>query len=236
MQEQPNPIEMITIVAHRLGALKDRLVFVGGAVTNLLLTSNPKPKPRATNDVDIIAAVSSRSAFYELEDQLRQIGFVNDKSDRAQICRWIVDGVIVDVMPSDEKILHFSNRWYTAAAANAEVATVAENLSIRIVPATYFLATKLDAFFDRGHNDFMMSRDIEDIISVLESRQEIVEEFAEASSELREYVGQKFADLLSDGEFLYDISAHLLPDAGSQSHREIILDRMRHIVKLADLA
>jgi hypothetical protein len=31
------------------------------------------------------------------------------------MCRWRRDGVVVDVMPVDERILGFSDRWYPTA-------------------------------------------------------------------------------------------------------------------------
>ena len=35
--------------------------------------------------------------------------------ESAPLCRWVNAGTILDVMPLDERILGFSNRWYHAA-------------------------------------------------------------------------------------------------------------------------
>jgi hypothetical protein len=49
---------------------------VGGAVVNLYTTTpSSTPEPRITDDVDCIVA---RTAFYQLEAELRTQGFVND--------------------------------------------------------------------------------------------------------------------------------------------------------------
>lgn len=65
------------------------------------------------------------------------------------ICRWQLDGVRVDEMPTDGSILGFADRWYDAAAANAMSATVA-GLRIRVISPPYFIGTNLEAFADRG--------------------------------------------------------------------------------------
>jgi hypothetical protein len=48
-------------------------------------------------------------------ERLRALGFLEDTSEGAPLCRWVHSGTILDVMPLDEKILGFSNRWYRAA-------------------------------------------------------------------------------------------------------------------------
>jgi hypothetical protein len=55
-----SPVEAISAIARRLGALTDDLVFLGGAVVPLLLTDPAAPPPRATNDVDAIVEVAGR--------------------------------------------------------------------------------------------------------------------------------------------------------------------------------
>lgn len=42
-------------------------------------------------------------------------GFQEDTREGAPLCRWVRHGTTLDVMPLDEKILGFSNRWYRAA-------------------------------------------------------------------------------------------------------------------------
>ena len=68
-------------------------------------------------------------------------------------------------MPTDEKILGFSNRWYKAAIHSAITYQLTEDLTIRSVTAPYFLATKMEAFLGRGHGDFLGSHDFEDMMT-----------------------------------------------------------------------
>jgi predicted nucleotidyltransferase len=148
--------------------------------------------PRLTTDVDVIVEIASRGDYYRLSDSLRAAGFTEDTSEGTPVCRWIVDGVVVDVMPTDEEILGFSNQWYPQAVQSATLQVIAEDMAIRIVTAPYFLATKIDAFFNRGNGDFIASHDMEDIITLLDGRPEIVEEVTAAPEEVQEFLTGTF--------------------------------------------
>ena len=106
-------------MGHALGPLRERVVFVGGAVVNLYSTTpTGTPEPRVTEDVACIVEVAPRTAFYQLEDELRALGFVNDVASGV-ICRWTYQGLTVDIMPTDPTILGFGNLWYAAGFAEA---------------------------------------------------------------------------------------------------------------------
>lgn len=105
----PNVV-MLELVAQRLGAqLCSEFAFVGGAVVGLLITDPANPPIRPTEDVDIVAEVLALSGYHRIEAALRERGFTQDMRPEAPICRWQVDGVTVDVMPTDENILGFAN-------------------------------------------------------------------------------------------------------------------------------
>ena len=50
----PN-VQQLQLVAQALGHLRERLVFVGGCATGILITDDARPPVRATQDVDLIA-------------------------------------------------------------------------------------------------------------------------------------------------------------------------------------
>lgn len=64
----------------------------------------------------MIVEVATRGAWYAFAGRLRARGFVEDTSEGAPICRWVVGDVRVDVMPTEEEILSFKNRWYAEAS------------------------------------------------------------------------------------------------------------------------
>lgn len=105
-------IEMLQTVANGLEELKEEVVFVGGVVAELYADNPAASDIRPTKDVDCVIELKSRIEHARLEENLRSKGFTHDTSKDAPICRMIYKGIKVDVMPTDEKILGFSNSWY----------------------------------------------------------------------------------------------------------------------------
>lgn len=158
-------------VARRLGSLLEKVVFAGGCATGLLVTDEAVPDVRATVDVDMIVEVISRADYHRIEKRLRELGFSQSiEDDTPIICRWEIDDIKVDVMPTDESILGFSNRWYSDAIKTAQEIQLEDDLTIRLLTAPYFLATKLEAFRGRGQGDYLASHDMEDIITIIDGR------------------------------------------------------------------
>src|SRR5215471_1053984 len=105
----PN-LDQLIAAADALRPLLPELVFVGGCLTGILITDEAAGEPRGTIDVDAIAEITSYAQYAEFGDRLRSLGFNEDTSEGAPVCRWIQRGMILDVMPLDERILGFSNR------------------------------------------------------------------------------------------------------------------------------
>ena len=103
-------LDMLETVARRLEELIDDVVFVGGATTSLLVTDAAVIEIRPTIDIDLIVDITSLPKYAGLEKRLRRKGFTNVVELDAPICRWRVEGILVDVMPSLPDILGFSNR------------------------------------------------------------------------------------------------------------------------------
>lgn len=222
-------LEMIGHVAKRLGELRDRVVFLGGAATALLITDTAIPDVRITNDVDVIVEIASRGEYYRLAESLRDLGFAEDFSEDAPLCRWRIDGIAVDVMPTDEEILGFSNQWYPQALRTATTREIADNMAIRVVTGPYFLATKIEAFYSRGKGDFMVSHDMEDIITLLDGRPELAEDVMTAPEEVRIFLARTFNSFIQNRDFLDALPGHLLPDYASQQRIPLLMKKIRQI-------
>lgn len=106
-----------------------------------------------------------------------------------------------------------------------------EELIVKIITAPYFLATKIEAFLGRGNDDYLMSHDMEDIITLLDRRDELVEDIKDCSSELRQYLSEKLQEFRNDEQFIDSITGHLLPDAASQGRYSIIMKRIESIIQ-----
>lgn len=75
-------------------------------------------------------------------------------------------------------------------------------MEIRLISTPCFIATKLDAFQNRGKDDFTMSSDMEDIINVIDGRVELADEIKASSPELRHFLSTQFKKFLKNEYFL----------------------------------
>jgi hypothetical protein len=132
--QDPN-IQMLESAVAQLGELADRMVFLGGCAIGLLITDTAAPPIRETDDVDVITEIASLDEYYRLAEQLREKKFQEDQSPGAPICRWVSGGLILDVMPTSEEILGFSNEWYVPAMADARKITLPSGKKITMVTA-----------------------------------------------------------------------------------------------------
>jgi hypothetical protein len=224
-------LQMLCFVAERLEPLLDQLVFLGGCTTALFITDVGAPDVRVTHDVDVIVEVLSRNAYWQLEERLRELGCVQE-IDEEVTCRWNLDGVTLDVMPTDESILGFSNRWYADAINNADTVSINESLAIRLVTPAHFIATKLEAFFGRGNDDYWGSHDLEDIVMVIDGRPGILEELSAVGAELRGYIATTVAKLINAKGFREALSGHLPPDRASQERLPLLWQRLVEVAAL----
>lgn len=228
----PN-VAMMELVAARLGKnLREQMVFLGGAVTGLLITDPGQPSIRPTEDVDLIVHATVRGDYQRIEEALRKCGFVNDVSKDAPICRWRVGEVTVDVMPTLKEILGFSNIWYPQALATSVLAQLPSGITIRLVMAPVFLATKFEAFADRGGGDYLFSHDLGDLISVVDGRDELIEECRAAEASLKSYLRERFGQLLAVPAFIDALPGHLPGDSASQARLPDLLDKLRRLAVL----
>lgn len=228
----PN-IVMIEIVAKHLGAaLLEEVVFVGGAVAGLLITDPAQPAIRPTEDVDMIVQVLAHSDYYQLEKRLRERGFTQDLQAEAPICRWKIQGITVDVMPTLEEILGFSNRWYAYALETAQRITLPSGSTIQFISAPLFIATKLEAFAGRGNDDYLFSHDLGDLLAIVDGRETLVDECAQTKAKLRAYLSNKLQTLLQIPAFMQALPGHLPGDAASQERLPELKEKLRQLTKL----
>lgn len=215
---------MIETVAIALGDdLLKQVAFVGGCTTGLLITDEfSKEEVRYTDDVDLIINVVGFARWLAFKDQLKAKGFHESMEDDV-ICRMRLGALKVDFMPDDESILGFSNRWYAAALQDARDYTLRDDLTIRLLAPPYFVATKLEAYRGRGKNDPLASHDLEDILNLVDGREELVDEIAAAEHGVRDYIADQFTALLAHPGFEYAVQGIV---RGSPSREDLIFERL----------
>ncbi|HSI47844.1 MAG TPA: nucleotidyl transferase AbiEii/AbiGii toxin family protein [Ideonella sp.] len=212
-------------IAQALGELREQLVFVGGAVAGLLVTDPLADPVRATRDVDAVVN-ASRAVFHRIEAQVAARGFARDASSDV-ICRWVhkASGVLFDLMPVQPEVLGFSNRWYPYAVQTAVPVDLGEGVTIRLVSAVGFVATKLEAFASRGGGDFVTSHDLEDVLNIVDGREELAAELAGAPADLRQAVATAFAALIANRDF-----ENVLPGLIAEPERAgLVMGRLRDL-------
>lgn len=221
----PNRADLLR-VAQRLGDLNNDVVYVGGVVAGLLITDPAAPEIRATNDVDCIVEVATRADYdTRIRGLLLSKGFAEMQGEDIPICAWTIEGMRVDVMPTNDA-LGFYNPWYEGAMRSAELMDLGP-VAIKVISAPYFLATKLVAFESRGNEDFMGSHDLEDIVALVDGRLELIENIRDADEEVTSFLKMKIADLLATPRFTSAVPGHVVDSLRTP----IVLDRLRQITE-----
>lgn len=226
----PN-VQQLQIIAGALKDLREQLVFVGGCVAGILITDMGRPAVRATKDVDLVAEIATKAEYYAIAAELERLGFQVDP-EHETICRWRYGSLKVDVMASREGVLNFTNRWYVDAMEAAVSTQLPDGTSIRLITAPFFVATKLEAFYDRGDGDYM-HHDIEDVVNVIDGREEIIRDIgALKGSPVADYLRAEVEDLISDPKFLQALPSHFRPNAVEQQRVHLLLSRLLRIAGL----
>ena len=199
---------LLELAADILGPLVDEVVFVGGATVHLWLTEAAAPPVRATDDVDVICDVTSYVQYQALAERLRDRG-LEEAIDEPVICRWRHGntGLAIDVMPTSEEVLGFSNPWYELGIATAVELTLRSGVRIRAVAPPVVIATKLAAWHGRGAGDLLTSLDVHDIVVLIDGRPDLIDELAVQPAELHAYVAAELASLRDTDYFEYVVQA-----------------------------
>ncbi len=226
-------IQMLEVVAKALGeALCQEVAFVGGCTTALLLTDEfSMEEVRYTDDVDLVVHLTGYTQWQNLVEQLKQKGFTQSPQDGV-LCRMRLGELKVDFMPEDAEtanLLGCNNRWFKDGLASAQWHELPSGRRIRLFSPPYFLGSKLEAYANRGAQNPLGSQDLEDILNLVNGREELADEVASAAPELRAYLTQTMAGLLDNNEFGY-----LVQDAarGDAEREQIIWQRLHHIVQV----
>lgn len=224
-------LHMLEVVANMLGELRDQVVFAGGCATALLITDPAIPDVRQTIDVDCIVDVVTQADYHKIENQLRQLGFYQSLKDEV-ICRWRIkrEPFYLDIMPTEERILGFSNNWYKLAIMHAKEVKLKNKLKIKLISPPYFLATKIEAFKGRGNNDFLASHDLEDIIAVIEGRLELIDEVKDSDEQVKQFIAKEFGILMKNIRFVESLPGHL--STSLPENIKLITQKINEIIKI----
>jgi hypothetical protein len=175
--------------------------------------------------MEVVSALDS----YKLDEILRSKGFTNDMSEGAPACRWKLGSLTVDVMSSISAAMGFTNIWYDEGIRNS-MEVIKDPVSVKIFKCPFFLASKIEAFNDRGQMDFRGSPDMEDVVAILEVVPEnLLEEDLSQFPIVQQYLAVEFQKLLKNSNFLDALPGLLFNRADRSASIQKIKNRMSNL-------
>ncbi|NJO98775.1 MAG: nucleotidyl transferase AbiEii/AbiGii toxin family protein [Pleurocapsa sp. CRU_1_2] len=190
-------IENLEKAAAILSNIPEQFVFTGGSTVILYARDDVYSEIRTTEDVDCVVEISTRKEYYQLADKLRQGGLSECERPNSPLCRWLYEELVIDIMPCGDEILGFSNRWYPDGIKNPLEHTLPSQRKIKVFSPLYLLATKIEAHIGRGKS-FRFSKDVEDIIVLLDGQTTLELDYYSAQPNLKQYINQWFATNIDD--------------------------------------
>lgn len=215
------------LVAAKLQQLngRPRFVFIGGGSVPLHLTEpRSADEMRPTKDIDVVISVATYADYNDISVQLRKLGFADDMQLPV---RWHLDDLMVDVLPTADIGHGMSNRWFTMAMTHTVSYTLPGGTMVELAATPVLLATKLEAFKDRGVGDVLASHDLEDIITLLDGRPELVDEVKRMPEELRRYLAEQAKALLALQDLDYVLEGNLEVLTNGEGRVAAVVQRLR---------
>lgn len=203
-------LALVAQVAIALEELREKMVFIGGAVISLYTDDPASEEIRPTSDIDMTINLANYNEWAQMQERLAELKFYPDPEGHS-ICSYKYDKIAIDIMPAEDSSIGVSNIWYKPGFKYLQQIELPEGVNINILPSTYFLATKLEAFKDRGANDFYGSHDYEDIIYLLDNRITIVEDILAADEDVRTYIKQEINVIKKHPQASEILAMHIHP-------------------------
>ncbi len=214
-------------VALALGELNEQVVYVGGAMVSIYINDTAAEDIRPTKDIDLTFQIASYAKLEQLREELVSKGFSQSADDKVT-CRFRYEDLLVDVMTTETIGWAPSNPWFKKGFDKAMHVNL-ENVTIRILPLPYFLATKMEAFMDRGIKDIYASHDLEDIVYLFNYTTDIDTQVLAADQELKAYLAKKLV-LLTDNRTIMTAIRGSLYYEQADERLEIIKERFQKII------
>lgn len=201
-------IAVVAEVAAALKTIEEQIVFVGGAVVSLYTDDPAADEIRPTQDVDMTINIMNLGHWVSLQEKLVTLGFNPDPQGHA-ICSYKYKDIPVDIMSVEDGPLGPANRWYKIGFRDLWSVN-ANDQEVNILSAPCFLATKFEAYNNRGL-DYRTSHDIEDIVYVLDNRTTIVSEIKNEQKVIKEFLIAQLKVMIELGILEEVLMTHIHP-------------------------
>lgn len=222
-------IKVIEKVAKALGEINNEVIYVGGAVVSFYITDTGAEQPRPTKDIDISVQIGSYSEMDQLRERLATKD-IYPAADQTVMYRYEYDDVLIDFIPYEPTSMGPTNPWLKPGFPESYEVKAGDQ-TVKILPVSYYLATKFEAFKSRGKDDPFMSHDFEDVIFVLDNNIEVVEHIKSADDKLISFL-KEMADYILNHPSKNDIiSGHINPFTSAE-RTPMVIDKLEQILSL----
>lgn len=226
MENKTINLKTIALVAEALKELKNEMVFVGGAVISLYTDDPAADEIRPTGDIDLTIQLSGYNEWVKLNERLLILGFSPNPEGHA-ICNYLYKNIEIDIMPVEDSAIGKTNSWYKPGLNYVQKVNV-ETEEIQILTAPYFLATKFEAFSNRG-KDYRLSHDFEDIIYIIDNRINIVAEILNADNKVQQFLISEFKKVMANPNHLEIINSQIHP-LMNEERTPIVIEKIQKII------
>jgi predicted nucleotidyltransferase len=220
-------LALVAQVAQGLKELNEKMVFIGGAVISLYTDDPAADEIRPTADIDMTINLANYAEWAQMQERLSELEFYPDPQGQS-ICSYKFQNIAIDIMPAEDSSIGISNTWYKPGFNYLQTIQLEDGTIIKILSSPYFLATKLEAFKERGENDFYGSHDFEDIIYLLDNRTTIVEEIITADRHVKEYIITELTTIKNHPQSEEILAMHIHPLIREERFN-ILLDKIKLI-------
>lgn len=222
-------IKIIEKVAKTLEEINEDVLYVGGAIVSFYVTDLGAEQPRPTKDIDISVQISSYNEMDQLREKLSTKGIYPAPFENVMY-RYALEDILIDFIPFEETVLGPTNSWLKPGFERSyEVEAGSQRISI--LPVSYFLATKYEAYKSRGKSDPYGSHDFEDIIYVLDNNVEVVEIIKGEDQKLIQFMKEMSKEILEHPSRNDIIAGHINPFTNAE-RTPMVIEKLNHILAL----
>jgi predicted nucleotidyltransferase len=226
MENKAINLQLVRQVALGLEEINEHAVFVGGAVVSLYADDDAAEEVRPTDDIDFTIQLTSYVDFIRLSEQLNSKGFAPNPAGHS-ICSFLYKNISIDIMPASDTEIGPANKWFTIGFDYLKTINHQE-CNIRIFSLPVFLASKFEAFKNRG-NDYRTSHDFEDIIYVIDNSLTVIDEIQSAPSEIKLFIKDELLKVVNNKNYKEIVASQLHPNSIA-TRLPIILNKIETIV------
>jgi predicted nucleotidyltransferase len=225
LKNQTINIKTVEKIATALEEINDEVIYIGGAIVSLYANDLGADPPRPTKDIDISVQVGTYAQMKKLSERLAEKRIYPLPSE-SHMYKYHYDNIEIDIIPYDDTPLGPTNKWLKPGFDNPYSVNIG-NVSIKILQINYYLATKWEAYKNRG-NDPRTSHDFEDIIYLIDNNTELLNEIRKSEQNLKHYLMKMSNEILSHQSLNEIIECHLNPFTVKE-RSEIVINKLKEI-------